>query len=78
MLPSVNGNFREADIISRVRPVLVSFDGVDPMTAESIEAYERALLEARQEGITIRAVMLCNPHNPLGRLALLQSTGLDS
>jgi bifunctional pyridoxal-dependent enzyme with beta-cystathionase and maltose regulon repressor activities len=37
------------------------------MAAESIKAYERALLEAKQEGITIKALMLCNPHNPLGR-----------
>lgn len=78
MFPPIQGNFLEANIISRVRPVLVSFDGADPMAAESMEAYERALLQAKQEGITIRALMLCNPHNPLGRLALLQSSVLGS
>lgn len=46
------------------------------MAAESIKAYERTLLEAKQEGITIKALMLCNPHNPLGRSAPLQSSGL--
>ncbi|KAH8757222.1 putative 1-aminocyclopropane-1-carboxylate synthase [Diaporthe sp. PMI_573] len=55
-----------------LRPVLVSFNGTDPMAAESIKAYERALLEAKQEGITIKALMLCNPHNPLGRCACPQ------
>lgn len=77
MFPSIYGKFREADIVSRLRPVLVSFDGTNPMAAGSIKAYERALLKAKQEGITIKALMLCNPHNPLGILLPLQYSGLE-
>ncbi|KAF6795327.1 aspartate aminotransferase [Colletotrichum musicola] len=49
-----------------LRPVFVSFFGEDPFGPESVVEYERALLEAREKGITVRALLLCNPHNPLG------------
>ncbi|KAJ5121704.1 aspartate aminotransferase [Penicillium atrosanguineum] len=40
----------------------------DPLTPEAIELYEHAAIEFEQRtGKKIRAVMLCNPHNPLGR-----------
>lgn len=29
--------------------------------------YEEALLQAQKEGFKIRALLLCNPHNPLGK-----------
>lgn len=45
------------------------------MAAESVEAYERAFLEAKEEGIRVKALMLCNPHNPLGKLSTKHSTG---
>lgn len=32
----------------------------------ALEAYERVLKESNANGVRIRAVMLCNPHNPLG------------
>ncbi|XP_066557120.1 1-aminocyclopropane-1-carboxylate synthase-like protein 1 isoform X1 [Amia ocellicauda] len=32
----------------------------------TVEKLERALEEARQEGINVRAIILINPHNPLG------------
>lgn len=34
----------------------------------AIEAFERKLEESEARGCRIRAVMLCNPHNPLGKL----------
>ncbi|KAF6818888.1 aspartate aminotransferase [Colletotrichum plurivorum] len=48
-----------------LRPVFVSFHGEDPFGPESVVEYERALLEARDKGIIVRALLLCNPHNPL-------------
>jgi 1-aminocyclopropane-1-carboxylate synthase len=32
----------------------------------AIEAYEITLLESEANGVKIRAIMICNPHNPLG------------
>ncbi|TDZ16069.1 putative aminotransferase aclI [Colletotrichum orbiculare MAFF 240422] len=56
-----------------LRPVFVSFSGEDPFGPESAAKYEHALLEAREQGITVRALLLCNPHNPLGTCASRQT-----
>ncbi|KAH0349178.1 PLP-dependent transferase, partial [Aureobasidium melanogenum] len=47
--------------------VFVSFGNVDQFSPAAIENYESTLLEARDQGISIKALLLCNPHNPLGR-----------
>ncbi|KAI1260747.1 1-aminocyclopropane-1-carboxylate synthase C [Xylariaceae sp. FL1019] len=53
---------------ARVQTIGVSFGkDIDPFSVESCAAYEDALLEARANGIAVRAMILCNPHNPLGR-----------
>ncbi|KNG81498.1 putative aspartate aminotransferase [Aspergillus nomiae NRRL 13137] len=45
----------------------LSFDEVDPISVSAVSKYEEAILSSRDQGCTIRAIMLCNPHNPLGR-----------
>lgn len=47
--------------------VFVDFDGVDQFATEALEKYEEALKQAEQEGIPIRGLVLCHPHNPLGQ-----------
>ncbi|KAM0272615.1 hypothetical protein ACHAQH_008606 [Verticillium albo-atrum] len=47
--------------------VPVSFGGIDPFGEEAIASYEQALLDAKEKGINTKALILCNPHNPLGR-----------
>lgn len=47
--------------------VPVSFGAVDPCRLDCVAAYKAALLKSRAQGIKIRALMLCHPHNPLGR-----------
>ncbi|KAJ6111757.1 hypothetical protein N7523_007818 [Penicillium sp. IBT 18751x] len=48
--------------------VTVNFDGVDPLGPEAVEKYEKALLEFQEKtGKKVKALMLCHPHNPLGR-----------
>lgn len=32
-----------------------------------MEKYEQALIAAEKDGIRVRAILLCHPHNPLGR-----------
>lgn len=34
---------------------------------EVVDAYERALIESNTSGVKIRALLIVNPHNPLGR-----------
>ncbi|KAF3393008.1 putative inactive 1-aminocyclopropane-1-carboxylate synthase-like protein 2 [Talaromyces pinophilus] len=59
-----------ADISLRPEVVVVPIQmgDVDPLSPEAVEKYEEAALEFEaRTGSKARAVMLCNPHNPLGR-----------
>ncbi|KAA8904584.1 hypothetical protein TRICI_005454 [Trichomonascus ciferrii] len=50
---------------SKVVPV--PFHDVDPLSKAAIGKYEAALSKAKEDGITVKGLILCNPHNPLGR-----------
>ena len=45
----------------------VSVGDHDVTGLEAVNAHEQALLEARTNGREVKALLLCNPHNPLGR-----------
>ncbi|KAF9783638.1 hypothetical protein IL306_008765 [Fusarium sp. DS 682] len=62
------GNF-PIDLGYRVEAKIVgvSFGDIDPFSLETVAVYEKALMEAENQGIRVRAFLLCNPHNPLGR-----------
>lgn len=47
--------------------VPVPFHDVDPLSKDAIGKYEAALSKAKEDGITVKGLILCNPHNPLGR-----------
>lgn len=53
--------------VYRVKAVGVSFGDVDPFGLEAISKYEEALFRSRREGVPVKALLLCSPHNPLGR-----------
>jgi aspartate/methionine/tyrosine aminotransferase len=57
------------DISTRpnVTVIPVPFGSIDPISPSCIQSYETALHSATAQGITPKALMLCNPHNPLGR-----------
>jgi len=57
------------DIAKTIRCQLVytAFGDVDQFSVNAIVKYETTLLEARKSGIKIRALLICNPHNPLGK-----------
>lgn len=40
---------------------------MDPFNPETVEVYEEALANAQAQGIHVKALLLCNPHNPLGK-----------
>ncbi|KAF1955285.1 PLP-dependent transferase [Byssothecium circinans] len=50
-----------------VKVVGVAFGGADPLGQECVKRYEKAILAEKEKGVKVRALMLCNPHNPLGR-----------
>ena len=53
--------------VAKAKMVMVPFGKVDPFSVEGVKCYERALMEAQTAGTRIRALLLCNPHNPTGR-----------
>ncbi len=50
-----------------VKLVGVKLGEVDPMSVDAVAKYEEALLESREAGPPVKAVILASPHNPLGR-----------
>ncbi|KAJ5169913.1 uncharacterized protein N7500_002696 [Penicillium coprophilum] len=62
------GNF-PIDLGYRVRAKIigVSFGKTDPFNIETVDIYEKALVDAQHQGIRVKAFLLCNPQNPLGR-----------
>lgn len=53
-------------MLYRVKAVGVSFGSVDPFSLEAVEKYEEELLRSKREGVPVKALVLCSPHNPLG------------
>ncbi|KAJ8115989.1 hypothetical protein OPT61_g2491 [Boeremia exigua] len=52
---------------TKCKLIYASFDSVDQFSVRAVECYERAFHEAQQNGIKVRALVITNPHNPLGR-----------
>lgn len=50
-----------------IKVVSVKFGDVDPFGVEAVPKYEDALLRSEKSGTKVKALILCNPHNPLGR-----------
>jgi 1-aminocyclopropane-1-carboxylate synthase len=50
-----------------VKIVPVAFGDVDPFSTEAVAEYEKALERSERSGTKVRALILCSPHNPLGR-----------
>lgn len=52
---------------ANVRTWPVTFGQVDPFCLAAVRSYEIAIHSARQQGVDIRGLLLCSPHNPLGQ-----------
>lgn len=62
---SFTGDLR---VPSECQLIYTPFHGDDPFSPDAVTRYEETFLKARDEtGVTIRALLICNPHNPLGR-----------
>jgi aspartate/methionine/tyrosine aminotransferase len=51
----------------KVTPVVVSLKNYDAFSIEAVARYEEELLKAKENGVTVRLLVLCTPHNPLGQ-----------
>ncbi|KAL4744720.1 hypothetical protein BDW72DRAFT_199309 [Aspergillus terricola var. indicus] len=65
--PYYRGFNRDICLRPAAKLVQVSFEGMDPIGVSAVSRYEEALISSGKQGCAIRAIMLCNPHNPLGR-----------
>lgn len=45
----------------------VRFGGVDPLGLKAVLQYEACIRQCRARGQRVAGILLCNPHNPLGR-----------
>ena len=57
------------DIAERpgTRVVPVSFGDIHPLSTQALAAYEKAIMTCQASSQNVKAIMLCNPHNPLGQ-----------
>ena len=46
--------------------IYVPMEGIDPLCAAASHRVDDALIAASESGTRVRALILCNPHNPLG------------
>ncbi|QRD93146.1 acc synthase [Aspergillus flavus] len=63
-----DGILLDLSVPSGCQLIYTSFQGDDPFGPSAVIRYEEAFLKARDEdGVSVRALLICNPHNPLGR-----------
>lgn len=65
--PLYVGFFDDIEYHAKTKAVLVPVGDDDPVGPDAVKHYETALLESEKNGTKIRALLLSNPHNPLGR-----------
>lgn len=65
----VYGRFElDYGIEAGVEIVYADTDTEEAFMPDVVEKYEQALADAKERGVNIRAVLLVNPHNPVGKL----------
>ncbi|RMD40257.1 hypothetical protein DV735_g4871, partial [Chaetothyriales sp. CBS 134920] len=64
--PLYTGFFPDVEARAKLKMVLVSFGDIDPLSPAAISCYE-AHLSSPSDETPIRAILIANPHNPLGR-----------
>ncbi|KAK4495581.1 hypothetical protein PRZ48_012849 [Zasmidium cellare] len=65
--PLYTGFFSDLEAGAKIKVVQVPMGGVDPVSPRAADKFEEALLESERAGTRIRAILIPNPHNPLGR-----------
>lgn len=57
------------DLQARPKTVMIGvrFDGIDPLGSQAVRRYETCIQVCQARGQRVAGILLCNPHNPLGR-----------
>lgn len=56
---------------ARLKIVYAPMDGVDSFHIDVIRQYEKAMDRSIRDGVKIRALLISNPSNPLGRYSII-------
>lgn len=57
----------DVELRPRAKVAEVPFGDIDPMSLEAVACYEEVINQCRRDGLSVKGLMLCHPHNPLGR-----------
>ncbi|RUS33182.1 pyridoxal phosphate-dependent transferase [Jimgerdemannia flammicorona] len=57
----------DVTVRSGARTITVNLEGRSPFDVDHVESLESAYQKAVADGINVRAMIICNPHNPLAR-----------
>lgn len=55
-----------------IKIVYADMEGVDPFETTVVPKYQAALDRALKDNVKIKALLIVNPHNPLGKSELIQ------
>lgn len=65
--PHYGAFIRDLSERTGVDVICVPFHDVDPFSIHAVQKYEDAILQAQKKSQRVAGLMLCHPHNPLGR-----------
>jgi len=69
-MPLYGGFENDLRTRGKARLVPVRFGEVDVYSAEAVRRYEEEILKAEKDGVKVRVLVLCTPHNPPGQFPL--------
>ncbi|ETN44730.1 uncharacterized protein HMPREF1541_10400 [Cyphellophora europaea CBS 101466] len=65
--PLYTGFFPDIEAYAKFKLLGVPFGDIDPVSPAAAACYEATLQQAESNGTKVRALLIANPHNPLGR-----------
>lgn len=65
--PHYGAFLQDIELRPGLQVVQVPFAHIDPLSNEAVDEYEKAIKSCQARNQRVAGVMLCNPHNPLGR-----------
>jgi aspartate/methionine/tyrosine aminotransferase len=65
--PHYTAFIHDIELRPGVEVVRVPFGSTDPLSLEAVQAYKSVIEACHAKGQKVAGLMLCNPHNPLGR-----------
>ena len=66
-MPMYGGFVSDMTTRAKCTLVAVSLKGYEVFSKDAVKRYEEEFLKAKEKGITVRVLVLCTPHNPLGQ-----------